>query len=148
MRKWVDSPLFLNASLGFLSLLLGILLIALLIRLFAPGLQTERSQLESHLISNVIQIEVLNGCGIPGIATRYTNLLRRAGFDVVESGNFESFEVKESFVIDRIGNIENARTVARAIGIPETRIIREVSPHFYLDASVVIGADFDELNLR
>lgn len=148
MKKWVDSPLFLNASLGFLSLLLGILLIALVIRIFTPSLQTERSAIESHLISNVIQIEVLNGCGTPGLATRYTNLLRRAGFDVVESGNFESFDVNETFVIDRIGNIEHARAVARALGIPESRIIREISPHFYLDASVVIGADFEELTLR
>ena len=146
MKKWLDSPFFLNASLGFLSLLLSFLLLALFTRVLYPRIQTERSDLESHLISNIIQIEVLNGCGISGIATKFTNELRRNGFDVVDSGNFETFDVEESFVIDRSGNIENARRVARALGIPSSRIIREVSPHFFLDASVVIGADFDDLN--
>lgn len=148
MKKWFDSPFFLNASIGFLSFLLLFLLIALFTRVIYPRIQTERSDLESHLISSVIQIEVLNGCGLPGIASRFTNNLRRSGFDVVDSGNFESFDIEYSFVIDRSGNFENARRVARALGIPDNRIIREVSPHFFLDASVVIGADFDELKLQ
>jgi hypothetical protein len=148
MKKWLDSPLFLNASLGFLSILLLFLLLALFTRVLYPRIQTERSDIETHLISNIIQIEVLNGCGRAGIATRFTNELRRSGFDVVDSGNFESFEVEHSFVIDRSGNIENARRVARALGIPSTRIIREVSPQYFLDASVVIGADFEDLKLQ
>jgi hypothetical protein len=148
MKKWFDSPFFLNASIGFLSFLLLFLLIALFTRVIYPRIQTERTDIESHLISSVIQIEVLNGCGLPGIASRFTNNLRRSGFDVVDSGNFESFDIDYSFVIDRSGNFENARRVARALGIPETRIIREVSPHFFLDASVIIGADFNELKLQ
>lgn len=146
MKKWLDSAVFLNASLGFLSLLLAFLLLALFTRVLYPRIQAERSDIETHLISNIIQIEVLNGCGVAGIATRFTNQLRRSGFDVVESGNFESFDIDHSFVIDRSGNIENARRVSRALGIPDSRIIREISPHYYLDASVVIGADYEELN--
>jgi len=148
MKKWFDSPLFLNALIGFLSFLLIFLLLALFTRVIYPRIHAERSDIESHLISSVIQIEVLNGCGLPGIASRFTNNLRKSGFDVVDSGNFERFDVEHSFIIDRSGNSENARRVARALGIPDNRIIREVSPHFFLDASVVIGADFDDLKLQ
>lgn len=148
MKKWVNSPIFLNAALGFLSILLFFLLAALFTRVVYPRIVTERSDIESHLISSVIQLEVLNGCGLPGIASRFTNNLRKSGFDVVDSGNFERFDVEHSFIVNRSGNAENARRVARALGIPESRIIREVSPHFFLDVSVVIGADFDDLKLQ
>lgn len=148
MRKWFDSPLFINASLGFLSLLLALLLIGLFARIIYPRISPDRSDLETHLISNIIQIEVLNGCGVSGIATRFTNALRRSGFDVVESGNFETFDIEHSFVIDRSGNLENARRVAQSLGIDDKRIVREISPHYYLDATVVIGADYEQLKIQ
>lgn len=147
MKKWFDSPLFLNVSIGLLGVLLLILVTALFARVVYPRIVPERSDIETHLISNVIQLEVLNGCGVPGVATRFTNHLRSVGFDVVQSGNFETFDLEHTIVIDRSGNKENARRVARAIGVSEDNIIRETSPFFYLDATVVVGADFDSLEL-
>ena len=111
-----------------------------------PRIHTDRINSETILISEVIQVQVLNGAGEPGLASRFTTALRNSGFDVVETGNFETFNVQESFVIDRIGNLENARRVARALGIAENNIIREISLGFYLDATVVIGADHPTLN--
>jgi hypothetical protein len=139
--------LILNAALGFLGVLLIILLIALATRIIYPRIVTERASSDPALISNVIQLEVLNGCGIPGIATRYTDTLRRYGFDVVETGNFDHFNVSHSFVISRSGEMEDARRVAQALGISEERVIREQSPDFYLDVTLIIGSDFELLNL-
>lgn len=138
----------LNTLIGFLSVLLIVLIVALLTRFIYPRVSTDRTDHLSHLISEVIQIEVLNGCGVPGIATRFTNALRNNGFDVVDSGNFESFDVRETIVIDRSGNLDHARRIARALGITEQNIIRETSPNFYLDATVVIGADYEKLKLN
>ncbi|TVQ10796.1 MAG: LytR family transcriptional regulator [Balneolaceae bacterium] len=138
----------LNTVIGFLSVLLLVLIVALLTRLIYPRISTDRTDHLSHLISEVIQIEVLNGCGVPGIATRFTNALRNNGFDVVDSGNFESFDVRETIVIDRSGNLDHARRIARALGISEQNIIRETSPNFYLDATVVIGSDYEKLKLN
>jgi hypothetical protein len=138
----------LNTLIGFLSVLLLVLIVALLTRFIYPRVSTDRTDHLSHLISEVIQIEVLNGCGVPGIATRFTNALRNNGFDVVDSGNFESFDVRETIVIDRSGNLDHARRIARALGISEQNIIRETSPNFYLDATVVIGADYEKLKLN
>lgn len=139
---------FVNVAIGLLSVILLVLLTALAARVIYPRVQTERDQSVSHLISDVIQIQVLNGCGVAGVATQFTGKLRRSGFDVVESGNFETFNVEKTFVIDRSGNLENARRVARALGISEENIIREVASGFYLDATVVIGMDFNQLNLQ
>ncbi len=139
---------WINPTIGFLTLVLVVLLGALLTRLFTPRIITERDATASHLISDVIQIQVLNGCGVSGVASRFTNKLRQSGFDVVESGNFETFDVQNTFVIDRSGNLENARRVAIALGISEDQIIREVATGFYLDATVVIGFDYNQLNLQ
>ncbi|MDI6400587.1 LytR C-terminal domain-containing protein [Balneolaceae bacterium ANBcel3] len=139
------SPYYLHASLIVLSIVLIVLVAALFSRMLFPRVHTERADPDTFL-SHVIQVEVLNGCGVPGIATRYTSLLRQNGFDVVSSGNFETFDIQESLVIDRRGNMENARRVARALGIPEQRIIREISTDFYLDATIVIGADHESLH--
>ncbi|MCA1801759.1 MAG: LytR C-terminal domain-containing protein [Rhodothermaceae bacterium] len=138
----------LNTLIGFLSVLLLVLIVALLTRFIYPRVSTDRTDHLSHLISEVIQIEVLNGCGVPGIATRFTNALRNNGFDVVDSGNFESFDVRETIVIDRSGNLDHAIRIARSLGISEQNIIRETSPNFYLDATVVIGADYEKLKLN
>lgn len=138
--------LLLNTAIGFLSVLLLGLLIALSIRLIYPRIATERVEANSQLISSVIQVEVLNGCGIAGIANRFTGLLRSNGFDVVETGNFDHFNLEESIVISRSGVLENARQIATALGIEEINILTEESPDFYLDVTVVIGHDFEQLN--
>jgi hypothetical protein len=148
-NKSQDSKgLWVNITIGFLSLILVILVGALLMRVFTPRIVSERDTTSTNLISDVIQIQVLNGCGVSGVASRFTNKLRQSGFDVVESGNFETFDVQKTFVIDRSGNLENARRVAIALGIDEDQIIREIATGFYLDATVVIGFDYDQLNLQ
>jgi len=141
-----DKSLYLNTLIGFLGFLLVFLLVALFTRIIYPRIISERSETHSELISDIIQLEVLNGCGVNGVANAYTNILRRNGFDVVETGNFDHFNLKESFVISRSGNMNNAFRIAKALGIKEENVIREESPDFYLDATVVIGADYEKLN--
>ncbi|MFW6347421.1 MAG: LytR C-terminal domain-containing protein [Cyclonatronaceae bacterium] len=140
-----NKELFLNVGIGSLSIVLLVLLFALFSRVIYPRVITERSELETYLVSNVIQVEVLNGCGVSGIATTFTNALRDSGFDVVASGNYDSFEVEESIVIHRGGDIKHARQVAEVLGIPSENVIHETSPYYYLDATVIIGADYETL---
>ncbi len=138
--------LFLNAAIGFLSVLLIALLFALATRVIYPRLLNTRAEANSQLISEIIQIEVLNGCGISGVANRYTGVLRKNGFDVVETGNFDHFNLEETIIISRSGVMENARQVASALGVSEMNILREESPDYFLDVTVVIGHDFEQLN--
>jgi hypothetical protein len=146
-RSDQTNNLILNAVIGFLSVLLLILLFALGTRLLYPRIVNERAVQDPALISTVIQMEVLNGVGIPGLANQFTGTLRNFGFDVVETGNFDHFEVPNTLVISRNGQIENARRVARAIGVQDQFILREESPEYYLDVTLIIGSDFEKLNL-
>jgi len=138
----------LNALIAVLSAVLLILLAALISRVMTPRVEPERmgNPEEWRLIAQAIQVEVRNGCGVPGVASRFTDRLRRYGFDVIESGNFETFDIPRTLVIDRSGNLEHARKVATALGISYDQVIQEISPDFFLDATVVIGADFPNLN--
>lgn len=138
--------LFLNSAIGFLSVLLLLLIGALFTRIIYPRIFNERADLQSELISEIIQVEVLNGCGVSGIANSYTGLLRKNGFDVVETGNFETFDVKETIIVSRSGVMTNALRVANALGVSEDNVILESSPDFYLDVSVIIGHDYEKLN--
>lgn len=139
--------LYLNVAIGFLSVVLLVLIIGLVTGFLYPRIETTRDATDPTLVSSVIQLEVLNGCGTPGLATRFTQELREYGFDVVETGNFDHFDVSQSFIISRNGVTENAKRVAQAIGIPPEQILREESPDFYLDVTLVLGEDFESLKL-
>lgn len=144
--NFTNNELFLNAAIGFLSVFLIVLVTALFTRVIYPRIFNERSETNSELISEIIQIEVLNGCGISGIANSYTGILRENGFDVVETGNFETFDLSETIVISRSGVMDNAYRVANALGVTEKNVIRESSPDYYLDVTVVLGLDYEKLN--
>ena len=144
-----DSNSFaLNAVIGFLSLLLVLLVFGLFTRIVYPRIENQRADKSSELIGQVIQLEVLNGCGVPGLANNFTSTLRKNGFDVVETGNFKNFDMQNTVVIARNYNSENAKRVADALGISSENVFIEASEDFYLDATVVIGSDYESLKLN
>lgn len=147
-QKSTNGSLFLNISIGFLSVVLLLLLFALSTRIIFPRILTDRQQNSKELISSVIQIEVLNGCGVPGLANQLTGSLRRLGFDVVETDNYDNFNVTETFIISRVADREHARRIATALGLEKKRIILEESQDFYLDATLVVGSDYKTFNLN
>ena len=94
---------------------------------------------------NVVQVDVQNGCGASGIGQKMTALLRAAGYDVVEMGNYKTFDVSRSLVVDRSGNLELARRIASDLGISQKNVIQEISPEYFVAASVIVGKDFKSL---
>jgi hypothetical protein len=95
---------------------------------------------------HIIQVEVLNGCGVPKIADRFTEFLRKNNFDVVKTGNYETFGVAKTIVIDRKGKIDNAVRVAKLLGLPGERALQEQNESFSIDATVILGSDFRQLS--
>jgi hypothetical protein len=92
-----------------------------------------------------IRVEVLNGCGEPGVIEAWGRRLRAAGFDVIKTGNARSFGYVESLVLDRTGKRANADEVARTLGIGA--VIQQVKedPYRIEDVTVVIGRDHRKL---
>jgi hypothetical protein len=93
----------------------------------------------------VIQLDILNGCGVQGTAQRFTDYLRKRGFDVVQASNNRSFDVEFTHVVDRIGDRETAKKVAEALGVDTSRILVEINQEYFLNVSVKIGKDYQQL---
>jgi len=134
----------LNAAIVVLVAVVGYLAYSLVVRLFvAPGVDVVR---EGGPPGRIIQVEVLNGCGVARAANGMTTFLRSRGYDVVEIRNYHRFDVRESLVIERAGRMENAEKVARALGIATSNIVQQLNPDYYVDVSVVVGLDYGTLN--
>ena len=121
--------------------------VLILLYILARSLFSSSSEPETAPSGRVraIQLDVLNGSGEAKLAQRLTDYLRARGFDVVEMGNYKSSDVEASFVLDRAGNLETAKQVAEALGIPEERVQQQIDKTLYLDVSVVIGKDYQRL---
>ncbi|MGI8547649.1 MAG: LytR C-terminal domain-containing protein [Gemmatimonadaceae bacterium] len=85
-----------------------------------------------------IKIEVLNATQSHGLARRAALYLRDRGFDVVSMGN--SGRTQDfTAVLDRSNHPEWARLIAAAL---RARVIERPDTSRYLDATVIIGADW------
>ena len=102
----------------------------------------EQENTEPQNVQQLIQVEVLNGCGVPGIGDGLTDVLRAKGIDVVKTGNYRSFEVDNTFIIDRMGKIETAERVADSLNLNNRFIISEKNKSLFLDLTIVIGKDY------
>lgn len=146
---------FKNYSVNILIILLAVLTLYLFYNLF-KRLTTPQTDIKTQVVDSTtyltkqpsggtLQIDVQNGCGVPGIADKFTEFLRSKGFDVVEMGNFTTQDIKTTMVIDRAGNMKNAKRVALALGVSDKYVIQQMNKNYFLDATVVIGKDYEEL---
>lgn len=87
-----------------------------------------------------VRVEVLNAGGREGMARAATDLLRDRGFDVVYFGNAERFDQRVPVVIDRVGRLAAARSVADVLGIRTVR--SEPDANLFVDVSVRIGTQW------
>jgi hypothetical protein len=97
------------------------------------------------LSAKLIQLDVINGCGVKNVGAKFTDYLRNHGFDVVELKNYRPSRIPQTLVIDRVGNLEAARRVAAALGVDSECIIQQLNPDYFVDVSVLIGDDFATL---
>lgn len=88
----------------------------------------------------LITVEVLNGCGVAGIAARVGEMLKEEGFQVVNIDNADSFDYPTSQVISHLENIEPAREIA--LLIPGAEFFKEPVPDCPVMVTVIIGKNF------
>jgi hypothetical protein len=139
-----------NVALNVLLAALGLVCAALVYSLIArpgsePATNPGRAAASSELVGTTIQVEVRNAAGADGLAATAMAYLRDRGFDVVDVGNHTNFNVEHTQVIDRVGDPESARRVAQALGVEEEHVHQDIDTDLYLDASVLIGHDYETL---
>ena len=97
-------------------------------------------------LANRIKVEVLNGVGEAGLARRFADRLRELGFDVVATDNADHFEYQVTHVVDRSGRLGAAVEVAG--GVHTDSVALGLDPDLFLDATVVVGHDWQEVLAR
>ncbi len=93
-----------------------------------------------------IQIEVLNGTGISGLAMKTAVELRKLGVDVLIVGDAEHFHFERSVIVDRRGNKDIVSRLSRLTGCGNVVEQRQERP--LVDATFVIGSDVSELSVH
>ncbi|MBN2570685.1 MAG: LytR C-terminal domain-containing protein [Ignavibacteriales bacterium] len=136
-----------NTFLNIIVFLLGATILYLLYSIFVKIMDKNIDEPVNQKddIEDIIQVEVLNGCGVSGLADRFTDYLRNNNFDVVNYGNYKVFDVKESMVIDRTGNIANAHYTAKVLGIDKSNVITQINIDYFTDVTLIIGKDYNKL---
>lgn len=139
--KSSTTNLFLNIAIFLLFAVIVFMLYSIYIKL-SNSSSGNYEEAAYQKPSDIIQVEVLNGCGVSGVGDRFTDFLRNNNFDVVNIGNYIRFDMDETIVIERIGNKANAYKVAEALGVKKENVIQQLNNDYFLDVSIVIGRDY------
>lgn len=107
----------------------------------APAPQSDSTGQAQTAALARITVEVRNGAGVDGLAARTTELLRRRGFDVLETGT--AGPADSSTVVVRNGTAADAARVAGALGLPGRRVVPDgPTDENAPTVSVTIGRDY------
>jgi hypothetical protein len=89
-----------------------------------------------------IQVEVLNACGVPSLATLVARIIRNKGYDVVDISNHS--HTAKTVVWDRLSpEGKYAKIVAKDIGCKYTSI--KVDSLLFVKVTVIVGEDYWDL---
>ena len=89
-----------------------------------------------------LEVEVLNGCGVPGLALRFTNYLRNQGYDVVHFADADSYDYPRTLVINRGTDPDRALQVARSLSLDPAALENRPDSALQLDVTVILGHDY------
>lgn len=99
--------------------------------------------------SYVVRLQVLNGCGQPGLAGVYADKLAafkdgEMEIKIVDTDNFELKKVAESFIISRLDDKKAARLLAQKIGLDPSKVTYKPLENNYrhVSATLVLGEDY------
>ena len=143
-----------TASIWALGLI-NLLLIASVASEFFTGSSEELASInhpeapKPRVQNERITVEVLNACGVQGLANEITQFLRDHEFDVVNVGNYQGgFDLDQTFVIDRISlSSENAEKVADVLGVGKKQVAPQMDESLKLMVTVLIGKDYKKLKV-
>lgn len=100
-------------------------------------------------LERVYALEILNGTEIKNLAKTTAEIYSSFGYDVVQIGNAESTDVKETLLIDRIGNPAIAKIVSQVIQCSNIKTAEISKENEYygtetgVDFTLILGSDFN-----
>jgi hypothetical protein len=116
---------------------LGILIVGALGGALLVTTLRSRGPAPSSAPDTSLRIEILNGCGSPGVADRVALILRRAGYQVERTGNADHFHYGEDLVVAR--RVSLARVLPLARLLDGAQAVEQQIPGYDVDVTVVVG---------
>ena len=109
-------------------------------------LRWRNNRQQARVVTNeplpVVRVQVLNGCGVSGMAGKLRDHLMRYQVDVRETGNTR-IKLPETVVMDRVADRHKAESVARLIGVDPGHVIQQINKSLIdIDVTIIIGKDY------
>lgn len=113
-----------------------------------PPVTGEAETISPAEVTRPIKVEILNGCGTPGIAKKSADFLRSKGYDIRDFKNAKSSDYTSTVIYVRgIGRVYG-ETLAGTIGLPLERVQIQRDPTLVdVDVTLILGADYKQYNL-
>ena len=136
----------------YFSLLLFSAAIMYVSKTYLYSNKTMRMNLSSSYKKPLAEVEILNGCGVEGIAELFTNFLRANNYDVIsienakdKSGilNFNYNQCK--IIIYNKKKLKAGYKLSLQLGIDNNHIIKDYKNSVW-DLALIIGKDYNTLN--
>ena len=110
---------------------------------------------EGSLSDRIFTVEVLNGTDVTGLASRTADLLKGFGYDIISIDNADRSDYQRTFIIDRSGLDEMARSFGEIIHCRDIRssaltpedseLDMDLQNYEYkADFTLILGKDFNE----
>jgi hypothetical protein len=94
-----------------------------------------------------VRVEVLNGCGIQGLAARTKLLLNRKGVDVISTGNAPNHNYNRTTIYIHGDNFEKAEKIKKIMGITSDPLLDEYKSDVPCDLTIILGHDYTDLSI-
>jgi len=139
---------FLTTAIWGLSLINITLIFSLISNFFAAEGEKPLGP-EPEVEEKVITVQVLNGCGVQGLANDITQYLRNKNFDVVDWGNYQGgWDLEQTLVLDRVSlESKYAKKVAKELGVNKNQVAPQLEDSVQLMVTVIIGTDYQKLKI-
>jgi hypothetical protein len=93
-----------------------------------------------------LKIEVLNGCGVNGLARKYADLLKQQGFDPVKIETYEQSDLPRTYIIDRVSEkMAIGLKMAEALGLSKEYVSYQADDKRLVGATLILGHDYKSI---
>ncbi len=94
-----------------------------------------------------VRVEVLNGCGVRGLAAKTKLLLNRQGVDVISTGNAPHHNYNRTTIYIHGDNFDKADKIKKIMGITTDPLLDEYQSDVPCDLTIILGHDYTDLTI-
>jgi hypothetical protein len=137
-----------NLLVIWLLVVINAALISSFVHKIIGSRQTPDINTRTEIAENPVKIQVLNGCGVKGVANDFADYLQRKNYDVTDISNATTWDYGNTVIINRERRdkkiVEKFRDL---IGIPKELVYPIKNDENESDLTLIIGSDYESLTI-